>query len=114
MSKKGKITLANLVVNMLALFLVDNLVKGVYIGGIGTILVAALLLMILNRLVRPVLEIVSLPVNILSLGLFEIVISAFILWIVDKMVSGMYFASFSRYIIAVIIIAIVNGLFGRD
>lgn len=114
MGKKGKITLANLVVNMIALFLVDNLVKGVYIGGFGSVLTAALLLMILNRLIRPVLEVISLPVNILSLGLFEIVISAFILWVVDLMVPGMYFASFSRYVIAVIIIAIVNGLFGKD
>lgn len=114
MSKKGKITLANLVVNMIALFLVDNLVKGVYIGGFGTVLTAALLLMVLNRLVKPILEIVSLPMTILTLGLFELLISAFILWIVDKMVPGMYFSSFSRYIIAVIIIAIVNGLFGKD
>lgn len=114
MGKKGKITIANLVVNMIALFLVDSLVKGVYIGGFGTVLVAALLLMVLNRLVKPILEIISLPINIVSLGLFEVVISAFILWIVDKMVPGMYFASFSRYIIAVIIIAIVNSLFGKD
>lgn len=114
MNKKGKITLANLVVNMIALFLVDNLVKGVYIGGFGTVLTAALLLMVLNRLVKPILELISLPMTIMTLGLFELLISAFILWIVDKMVAGMYFTSFSRYIIAVIIIAIVNGLFGRD
>lgn len=114
MKEKGKITFANLIVNTIALLLVDALVKGVYIGGIGTALVAAFLLMVLNRLVKPILEVISLPVNIMTLGLFELVISALILRMVDKMVPGMWFASFGRYIIAVIIISIVNAIFSKD
>lgn len=113
MGKKGKLTLANLLVNVLALVLVDYLVKGVYFGGIGSIVVAALLLMILNALVKPILEIVSIPITCMTLGLFEIVISAFILKIVDVLMPSVYFTSMGKYFLAVIIIAIVNGLFGK-
>ena len=88
MGRRGGITLANLVVNVLALVLVDYFVKGI-------------------------LEVVSLPITCLTLGLFEIVISGFILKIVDVLMPSVYFASMSRYFLAVIIIAIVNALFGR-
>lgn len=114
MGKSGKITIANLLVNMLALVLVDYFLSGVYFGGIGSILVAALLLMILNKLVKPILEIISLPITCMTLGLFEFVISAFIVKLVDVLMPSVYFASFGSYFIAVIIIAVVNGLFGTD
>ena len=113
MRRRGGLTLANLVVNVLALVLVDYLVPGVYFGGLGSIVVAALLLMVLNLLVKPILEFVSLPITCLTLGLFEIVISAFILKIVDVLMPSVYFISMSRYFLAVIIIALVNALFGR-
>ena len=114
MSKKGKLTLANLAVNMLALILVDYFLPGVYFGGFVSIVIAALLLMILNKIVKPILELVSLPVTCMTLGLFEIVISAFIVKIVDVLMPSVYFRSFGQYIIAVIIISVVNGLFGKD
>ena len=79
MSKNGKLTLANLFVNILAL-----------------------------------LELISLPITCLTLGLFEIVISGFILKLVDMLMASVYFSSTSRYFITVIIIAIVNGLFGTE
>ena len=113
MRRRGGLTLANLVVNVLALVLVDYFVPGVYFGGFGSIVVAALLLMILNLLVKPILEFVSLPITCLTLGLFEIVISGFILKIVDVLMPSVYFLSMSRYFLAVIIIALVNALCGR-
>ena len=112
MGDDGKKTLFNLIVNMLALMLVPYLVSGVYIGNIGSAFAAALLLMILNKLVKPILEIISLPLTCMTLGLFELVISAFILKLVDMLLSSVYFASAGRYFAAVVIIAIVNGLFG--
>ena len=112
MSKNGKLTLANLFVNMLALTLADYLVPGVHFGGLVSVAMAALLMMILNKLVKPVLELISLPITCLTLGLFEIVISGFILKLVDMLMASVYFTSTSRYFITVIIIAVVNGLFG--
>ena len=112
MEKDGKKTLFNLVVNMLALMLAPYLVSGVHIGSIGSAFAAALLLMILNKLVRPILEIVSLPLTCLTMGLFELVISAIILKLVDLLLPSVYFASTGKYFLVVIIIAVVNGLFG--
>ena len=113
MGKKQHMTIANLIVNMIALVLVDYFLKGVTFGGFTSILVAAVLLMVLNKIVKPILEVVSLPVTCMTLGLFEIFISAFIVKIVDWLMPSVYFASFGQYFLAVIIIAIVNGLFGE-
>ncbi len=112
MSDKTRRTLGNLIVNVLALVLVNYLVPGVDFGGVGSMVAASLVLMILNALVKPILEIVSLPITCLTLGLFELVISAFILKLVDLLLPSVYFSSESGYFLAVIIIAIVNGLFG--
>lgn len=112
MDDGSKMTLPNLLINMLALVLVDYFLSGVYFGGFTSILVAALLLMVLNRLVKPVLELVSLPITCMTLGIFELFISAFIIKIIDVLMPSVYFTSFGQYILAVIIITIVNGLFG--
>jgi len=69
---------------------------------------------VLNALVKPILEIVSLPITCLTLGLFELVISAFILKLVDILLPSVHFSSEGGYFLAVIIIAIVNGLFGEE
>ena len=113
MSSKQKMTLANLVVNMIALALVDYFLTGVTFGGLSSILVAAVLLMILNKIVKPILEVISLPMTCMTLGLFEIFICAVIVKMVDGLMPSVHFASFRQYILAVIIIAIVNGLFGE-
>ena len=114
MGNGGKKMLVHLAVNMLALIAVDYLVKGVYFGGLGSILVAALLMMVLNKLVKPILELISLPVTCLTFGLFEIVISAFILKLVDVLMPSVWFMSASRYFIAVIIIGVINAIFGGE
>lgn len=81
-------------INALALFAVPFLLKSVYVEDIGTALLAALVLGLVNTLIRPILVLLTLPVTLLSLGLFIFIINGLMFWAVAQLVSGFYVASF--------------------
>lgn len=76
------------IVNALALILVTRLVPGVHVAGFYAALVVALVLGILNALVRPILVFLTLPLNLVTLGLFAFVINAGLLWFASTVVKG--------------------------
>lgn len=76
------------IVNALALLLVAYLYPGVSIDDFVTALIAALVLGLVNAIVRPILVILTLPATILTLGLFLFVINAFCFWFVAEAVRG--------------------------
>lgn len=74
--------------NALALFLVSYLLPGVTIREFGAAIVAAAVLGVVNVLIRPVLLILTLPVNLMTLGLFTFVINALMFALAAKLVRG--------------------------
>lgn len=82
------------VINALALLAVPFLLKSVYVEDVGTALLAALVLGLVNTLVRPILVLLTLPVTLLTLGLFIFIINGLMFWAVAQLVSGFYVASF--------------------
>ena len=75
-------TLLQVLLNAVALWLAANLVPGIhYSGGLAWLLLAGLLLGLLNLLVKPLLTFLSLPLIVLSLGLFYLVINGAILYL---------------------------------
>ena len=74
---------------------------------------AGLLLGLFNLLIKPVIKVLSLPINILTLGLFNIVINAGMLWIVDLILSGLEVKGFWGYIWSSIIISIISILVSK-
>src|SRR3569832_380298 len=80
--------------NAIALFAVPYLLKSVYVEDAGTALLAALVLGLVNTLIRPVLVLLTLPVSLLTLGLFIFVIICLMFWAVAHLFSGFYVASF--------------------
>jgi len=95
--------------NSLALYVAAYLVPGFLInGGIKEYLLAGILLGILNFFIRPVLKIISMPLIILTLGLWTIVLNALILWMVDYVFDFVLIQNLTALVWATIIIAIVN------
>lgn len=82
------------VLNALGVLLVAYLVPGIHVSGFYAALIVALVLGILNALVRPILIFLTLPINILTLGLFTLVINALLLWFVATVVKGFAIAGF--------------------
>ncbi|HEV3087641.1 MAG TPA: phage holin family protein [Candidatus Elarobacter sp.] len=81
--------LIRLVVNAVALIAVAYIVPGIHISGFGAALIAALILGIVNAILRPILIILSLPLEIVTLGLFTLVINALLFWLVGALHVGL-------------------------
>ena len=76
------------IISAAAIFVVPYIVPGVTIRDFWTALVAAVIIGLINILIKPVLLILTLPVNILSLGLFTLVINAILFWFASTIVKG--------------------------
>ncbi len=77
-----------------ALLLVANVYPGVSVASFGAAMVAALVLGLLNTLVRPVLVLLTFPVTLLTLGLFLFVINAAMFWAASYVLDGFHVAGF--------------------
>jgi putative membrane protein len=98
------------IINGLALLLVATLLKGVDLAGIPSAFIAALVLGVLNAIIRPLLLLFSLPLNIMTLGLFTFVVNGLVLWMVAAFVSGFDIGSFWLTMLSAILLSIISGL----
>jgi len=76
------------IVNAAALWLTSAVIDGVQVSGIGPLLLASVVLGVLNAVVRPVLLLLTLPINVLTLGLFTLVLNGFMLKLASGLVPG--------------------------
>ena len=79
--------LVTVLINAVALFIISRLNLGLRIDSLTVTLVAALVLGLLNAIVRPVLGFLSLPITILTLGLFSLVLNVFMFWLMGRLVG---------------------------
>ena len=97
-------------VTTVSIFIVTNLFHLLYFEDLMVLVLAALVLGILNVFLKPVLILLTLPMNILSLGLFTLIINAFLLYVASKIVPGFEIASFWKAFWAALLISIVSAL----
>ena len=95
-------------INALALAAVAYLMPSVSIASAGAALAAALVLGLVNALVRPVLVLLTLPVTILTLGLFIFVINGLLFWAVGNFVSGFHVAGFWPGVFGAIVFSLIS------
>jgi len=94
----------------ISIILTSYLVEGIYVASFFSALFAALVLGILNALFRPLLIVITLPINILTLGLFTFVINALLLKMVSGVVPGFYVYGFWSAVFGSLIISLVSWL----
>ena len=95
-------------INAAALLAVPYLIHSVTVTSIGAALVAALLLGLVNTLIRPVLLLLTLPVTFLSLGLFIFVINGFMFWLVAQLVNGFHVAGFGAAVLGALLYSVIS------
>ncbi|TSC84992.1 MAG: putative membrane protein [Parcubacteria group bacterium Gr01-1014_13] len=78
----------------LALILIAYYIPGITVVSFYSALVAALILGLINALIRPILLVLTLPINIFTLGLFTLVINALMFWLAASVVKGFFVAGF--------------------
>lgn len=99
-------------INALCLLALPYLLSAVKVAGFGTALVVALVLGLLNVVIRPILVILTLPINIVTLGLFTFVINGLLFWLAARFVDGFSVASFGWAIISALLYSVITSLVG--
>lgn len=84
------------------------LIEGIYVSGFLSAILAAAFLGILNALLRPLLLLITLPINILTLGLFTFVINAVLLLMVSGVITGLEIRSFWSALGGALIISLIS------
>jgi putative membrane protein len=98
----------HLIVTAALLLLVANLVRGVQVEGWGAALLGALVLGLVNGLVRPLMVLLTLPLTILTFGLFLLVVNAVMLWLVAALVPGIRVQGFGPALLGSLLLSLLN------
>ncbi len=99
-----------MLVNTVAIYLAATIVPGLAIGGPLPALGAGLVLGLINAVVRPILIVLTLPVTLLTLGLFIFVLNGLCLWLTSWLVRGFVVSGFWSAVFGALIVSIVSWL----
>ncbi|MBT9252819.1 MAG: phage holin family protein [Brockia lithotrophica] len=97
--------------NAIAILLLPYILQGIEVHGVGAAIVAALLWGLVNAVIRPVLNLLTLPLNVLTLGLFGLVVNALLFWLVGSVVSGFVVHGFWPAFFGSILMGLLSSLF---
>jgi putative membrane protein len=103
--------LANWLLSALALLIVSRVVSGFQVDTLGTALIAALVLGLLNATVGLFLKLVTLPLVILTLGIFLLIVNAIVLELASGFVPGFHIRSFGAAFWGALVLALIQMLF---
>ena len=108
------IFIIRLLINMVAILIISYLLpRVIWVDSVMAALVAAFLLGIVNAIIRPVLVFLTLPLTILTLGLFLLVINGLMLWLVATIVKGFHVNGFWGAVFGSILISLVSWILSR-
>jgi putative membrane protein len=96
------------IVNILAIVLAASVVPGIRLDGPLAAVAAGLLLGIVNAVVRPVLLILTLPITLVTLGLFLLVLNGLCFWLVASVVRGFHVAGFWSAVLGALFVSVVS------
>ncbi len=102
--------IARFIVNLVLLALVAYMFEGIQMSGVLSLVFAGIILGLLNAFLRPLLILFTLPLTILSLGIFIFVINALLLWMTASMVKGFEISSFWTALAAALVYSALSFL----
>lgn len=99
-----------LIVNAMALYAVVRFIPGISVAGTGNLVVASLVLGFLNAVLRPILSFLSLPVTVLTLGLFTLVVNGVVFALAAWLVPGFNVAGFGSAVLGALAFSVISFL----
>jgi len=102
--------IARFLLSVLGLLIIAEYVPGISLEGIYVATISVLILGLLNAVVRPVLFILTLPITILTLGLFSFVLNALLFWFVASFIDGFTVDGFLAALLGSLLMTVVNML----
>lgn len=104
------VLIANWFLSALAIFIVSRIVPGIIVSDFGAALVAAIVLGLVNALIRPILLLVTIPLTVITLGLFALVINALMLLLAGSVTSGFRVDGLGAALVGSILLSVISML----
>ncbi len=101
-----------LLVNTLALLVTAYLVPGFVVSSLSTALVAAIVIGVINMFIKPVLQLVALPITFLTLGLFALILNVLLLMLAAQITPGFDIDNFFSAVIGSIVLSLTSSFLG--
>ena len=98
---------------VLAVLAADYLISGIHVDAITTALIAGAALTIIQVIIKPVVKILTLPITIITLGLFLLILNALFFWFVSGLVPGMTVDNFTAALLGSLVVSVLNWLYDR-
>lgn len=103
-----------LLLNTIVFLVLANFLDGFSVDNWQSAILAAIMLSLLNSIVKPIISILAIPVTLLTLGLFSFVISGLMIWFTSYLVAGFTVSSFGQAIIVSLILSLVNAFVEKN
>lgn len=97
------------ILNILGIIITANVIEGFNVTVLGAI-VGSIILGFVNATIRPLILLITLPINMLTLGLFTLVINGLMLWLVSLFVKGFDVLNFGAAFIAALLITVISAV----
>lgn len=105
--------LISILANTLAVFLVAHIISDITITGVGAAFVVAIVLGILNTFLKPILNLLTLPINLMTLGLVSFFINILMVYLTDYLVKGFQIDSFISVILFSFFVSIISSALSK-
>ena len=105
--------ITKLLVTIFGLLLISNFVPGIEIASLYSAFIVAVVLGVFNIIVKPILVLLTLPINLLTLGLFTFVINALLFWFIASFVQGFSVDGFIPAFVGAAIISLLSSIGNR-
>ena len=104
--------LLRLLINTVSVFVAAKIVSGIELNSIETAFIVAIVLGVLNTFIKPILIILTLPINIITLGLFTFIINGFLVLLVSYFVPGFVVATLISALLFSILLSLISAFLG--
>lgn len=98
------------VISAIALIIISYILPGIHVAGFGSALIAAVILGLINAVVRPILAILTIPITLLTLGLFLLILNVLMFWLAGSIIDGFQIDGFWWAAIGAIIYSMITGV----
>ncbi|MCX6754215.1 MAG: phage holin family protein [Candidatus Nomurabacteria bacterium] len=92
----------------LAVFATTKIISGISVNPIWVVLIVGACLTLFNMFIKPIINILTLPINIITLGLFSLIVNGALFWYLGTMINGFTVSTFQAAFIGALLVSIIN------
>jgi putative membrane protein len=103
----------NWVLISVSVFVTTKIISGIVVDPIWVALVVGACLTLFNMFIKPIIKVLTLPLNILTLGLFSLVVNSVLFWYLGTFIKGFEVSTFTAAFVGALVVSVINWLFSK-